>query len=391
LVSRELSFTDLFDRSRFGVNVWIGVAMLAATVFETVSWTVPSLLSGATNGLYGPAYYGISAVFAAFEAALFLALVHAVRRPGPLVLWWIVIVVARGVLWRAFFRLVPEAPWGHVALFDAGAVLRSVVYSASFMGALVLAVRAWKVTPKAFMIGGVATTIVPTLLLSRRVLISPAGFMWSSLLLLVVNGIVLGALLYAAVWYQMKRRGLHFAVATDASATAALGAALDASAGAPRRAGGSAATTPAGETTFYYICSGNQSLIKAFADLFAVAEQAGWGHAERARISLSDGALQAAREAAAKENVTFAGSQYLGESCEPVQRLDDLLGRLQSEHADAVHVLAAQVMDTHAAWVHEVYTTLLKEAAGQGILPFRMYATKRAEAGRALARLLTSA
>lgn len=371
--ARAVAFTDLFDRARFGLNLWIGVAIVALTVFENLLWLVPTMMGGVRVPFVGPAYFTIVMAFAVLEAVLFVWLVHAVRRPVPLVAWWAVIAVLRGVLWRGAFRLLPDAPWAQAPLLDAMALVRSIVFGAAFMGSLILAVRRWGVTLRAFLIGGVAASLVPALLVSWRAFVTPAGFRWEPLLMDTVNGLLLGGLLYAAIVYHLKRRGVSLA---------------------NLRGGHTSSTTAAaspGGTTFYYICSGNASLIRTFAEVFKMAEQAGWGHAEQAQLSLGDGTLQAARRAASETNLAFDGDQYLGTTRVSVQRMDDLLDRLQAEGSEPLHVLAAQVVDAHASWVHTAYNAILEDAGKQGILPFRMYATKSVFAGRALAGLLREA
>ena len=143
----------------------------------------------------------------------------------------------------------------------------------------------------------------------------------------------------------------------------------------------------ANPSSSYFVCSGNESLIKAYDTLFRVAELAGWGRVGRYRLNLFGGPLSSARETAQAQGTRFAGEEFLGTKHEPVERMEDLLGKLSVGAQGVMHIAFAEVSDAHADWVHKVYNELLGEAARQGILPFRMYVTKDQEASQAVLKL----
>lgn len=366
---RSLPFTGLFDIPRFGLNRSIGVALLLTYVFAEFSWMIPVLARGDPVGFNPAGYYLLTFGFDVLEAAVFVAAVHTLRRPLPLVAAWSGFALVRGVLWRAIFTTFPILPGGRlgVGIFEPALLLRAVVYGAVFMTALILAVRTWKVTLKAFLAGGVAALLVPTLLMSWSRLRQPGGFEWASLLMLVANGLVMGGLLYAGLLRHYRRRGIE-AVEDTVRAAAATGRA----------------------STFYYVCCHNRSLINAFAEIFSVVTAVGWGRSRQYRLSLTDGRVDAARQLARERNQAFDGAQYLGTEREGVARMDDLLGRLQAAGDREMHVLFAEMTDARASWVHEAYNTLLADAMKQGILPFRMYSTKNADADAVLQGLFSA-
>ncbi|MDP1890840.1 MAG: hypothetical protein Q8K55_08085 [Gemmatimonadaceae bacterium] len=361
-VSRNLPFAALFDIPRFGLNVTVGLGLVLASVIAEFSWVIPALARGSSIGFNPMGYYLVNFSLHVLEAALFVAVVHRVHRTAPLVALWSGLTLVRGVLWRAVFTLFPVLPGGRLGMgiFEPALLLRSLVYGALFMLALILAVRTWKVTLKAFLAGGVAATLLPTVLVSWSMFRSPGGFPWTTVVLIVANGLVMGGLLYAGLLRHYHVRGI--VLSTDRSFL----------------------------STYYYICSTNRSLIHAFAEIFSVAAAAGWGSARPCRLSLSDGRVAAARQLASAQNQPFEGTQFIGEDRVRVARMDDLLDRLQAGGDSELHVLFAEMTDAHAAWVHEAYNTLLQDAATQGILPFRMYATKSPAANRVLQGLLTS-
>lgn len=359
-VSRDLSFAELFDIPRFGLNVTVGFALVLASVIAEFSWVIPALARGENIGFNPIGYYLINFSLRVFEAALFVAVVHTVHRTAPLVALWSGLTLVRGVLWRSAFTLFPVLPGGRLGMgiFEPALLLRSLAYGALFMLALILAVRTWRVTLKAFLVGGVAALLVPTALVNWSMFRSPGGFPWSTVVLIVANGLVMGGLLYAGLLRHYRQRGVT--LSTDRSLL----------------------------TTFYYVCSTNRSLIHAFAEIFGVAAAAGWGRARPCTLSLSDGRANAARQLASAHNQAFDGKQYLGTDWVRVDRMDDLLDRLQAGGDRETHVLCAEIADAHAAWVHEAYNTLLIDAVKQGILPFRMYTTKNPAADAVLQGLL---
>lgn len=146
--------------------------------------------------------------------------------------------------------------------------------------------------------------------------------------------------------------------------------------------------TAAKPVSFYFVCSGNESLIVAYDNLFRVAEQAGWGRVGRYRLNLFDGPLSSARETAQAQSTQFAGEEFLGKKHEHVDQMEELLGKLGASAHGVLHVAFAEVSDAHAEWVHQVYNELLGEAVRQGILPFRMYVTRDPEASQAVLTLL---
>lgn len=140
---------------------------------------------------------------------------------------------------------------------------------------------------------------------------------------------------------------------------------------------------PAQELTYCFICSGNPSLIKACHGVFRLGAPAYGGSA--AYYCADESALSARQADASTASLLFAGQESMGEQVNEVANVADVLAKLRAGSArGAIFISFATVGPTGQKWMREVYTTLLGEAVGQGILPFRMYTTASKDAAQFL-------
>ena len=130
---------------------------------------------------------------------------------------------------------------------------------------------------------------------------------------------------------------------------------------------------PAQELSYYFICSGNPSLIRAYHDLFRIGAPAYGGSA--ASYSAESSRLRARQAEAASASLSFAGQEFLGAKAENVANVSDLLLKMSVGAYGGLHISFVTVGPKGREWVPTVYNTLLGEAVRQGILPFRMYVT----------------
>jgi len=139
---------------------------------------------------------------------------------------------------------------------------------------------------------------------------------------------------------------------------------------------------PAPELFYYFICTGNQSLIKAYHDLFRIGAPAYGGSAGYYRADKSGLSARQADPSAA--SLLFAGQRSMGSRVEEAPNISDVLAELSVSAHGSVFISFVTVGPTGQEWVRKVYTTLLGEAVGQGILPFSMYTTASKDAARFL-------
>jgi hypothetical protein len=135
-------------------------------------------------------------------------------------------------------------------------------------------------------------------------------------------------------------------------------------------------------STFFFICSGNPSLIAAFHGLLEAGAPAYEG--ETGEYSATVDRLQERLEEAKQNATPFEGHSYLGSEEKALHEMSDVLEGLRFEASQEVHVAYVSVNSAGVSWVHEVYDALLKDAMGQGILPFHMYVTEDADAAKVL-------
>ncbi len=138
---------------------------------------------------------------------------------------------------------------------------------------------------------------------------------------------------------------------------------------------------PAQELSYYFICSNNHSLIKAYHDIFRVGSPAYGGSAAYYRADKNQ--LISKQADATAASLLFAGQRTMGSTVDEVATVADVLAKLNVGYGD-LFISFVNVGPTGCKWVQEVYATLLSEAVGQGILPFPMYTTANKDAAQFL-------
>lgn len=131
--------------------------------------------------------------------------------------------------------------------------------------------------------------------------------------------------------------------------------------------------TPNTAKSYFFICSGNPSLISSHYELFRVGALAYKGVAGLYSASIS--AVNAREKEAGKTSLPFAGHSYLGSKAEPMAHVHEVLQRLGVSANTEIHVAFVSVDQTGVSWVQKVYAELLGQAVSQGILPYRMFVT----------------
>lgn len=139
---------------------------------------------------------------------------------------------------------------------------------------------------------------------------------------------------------------------------------------------------PAAEPSYHFICSGNQSLIKAYHDLFRVGAPAYGGSAAYYRADASHLGDRKADPAAA--SLLFAGQRSMGSEVGEVATVVQALAEMSASGYGGVFISFVTVGPTGRDWVKKVYSELLGQAVGQGILPFSMYTTASKDAAQFL-------
>ena len=140
---------------------------------------------------------------------------------------------------------------------------------------------------------------------------------------------------------------------------------------------------PAQDKTYYFICSGNQSLIRAFHDLFRVGAPAYGGSAS---LYSADPSRLSARQAdPAAASLPFAGQETMGATVQEIATVADVLTKVRFQGFGGIYISHVAVGPNGRNWVQDVYTKLLGEAVRQGILPFTMYTTSSKHAAEFLA------
>jgi len=141
-------------------------------------------------------------------------------------------------------------------------------------------------------------------------------------------------------------------------------------------------TRQSSEQSFFFVCSGNASLIDAYDGLFKVVALSHIGAA--GHYYASKHSLDVRREEASKASLPFVGQCYMGAESTPVSHMHEVLLTLSVAASRDIHIAFVSVDQTRVSWVQKVYRKLLSQAVSQGILPYRMYVTKDKDASQFL-------
>lgn len=140
---------------------------------------------------------------------------------------------------------------------------------------------------------------------------------------------------------------------------------------------------PSEDLSYFFVCSGNASLIEAFHSLYKIGAPVYGGSAALYRADENE--LSSRQAEASSASLLFAGRSFMGAKAEAVANVAGVLAavRIESTRGGAF-VSFVSVGPEGQDWAREVYTTLLNEAFGQGILPFFMYTTASKDAAQFL-------
>ena len=136
------------------------------------------------------------------------------------------------------------------------------------------------------------------------------------------------------------------------------------------------------EQSYFFICSGNASLVKAYCDLFQVGGRAYNG--ATGHYYANAGNLDVRQQEASKASLPFVGHSYMGSKSTPVSHMNKILQDIRVAARRETHIAFVSVDQTGVSWVHKVYDQLLSQAISQGILPYEMYVTKDKDAAQFL-------
>ncbi|HLO15513.1 MAG TPA: hypothetical protein VK206_11835 [Anaerolineales bacterium] len=141
-------------------------------------------------------------------------------------------------------------------------------------------------------------------------------------------------------------------------------------------------TKRSSEQSYFFICSGNASLIGAYNGLFKVGALA--YHGTAGHYYASTGSLDTRQQEASKTSLPFAGQSYMGAKSTPVSQTQEVLLSIRVAASRESHIAFVSVDQTGVSWVHKVYNELLNQAVSQGILPFEMFVTNNENAAQFL-------
>ena len=136
---------------------------------------------------------------------------------------------------------------------------------------------------------------------------------------------------------------------------------------------------------YFFVCSGNKSIISSLYDLIRTnVPGVSVGQFEADVSSLQDKSLQL-------QDTSFGGKQFLGMGKEvgESQSIGAILAAMTAHASQDVHIFYTKLDGEMIVRMHMIYGELLKQAIGQGILPFPMFTTRDFKADQTIMDSLT--
>lgn len=143
------------------------------------------------------------------------------------------------------------------------------------------------------------------------------------------------------------------------------------------------------DRSYFFICSGNPSLVQACAGVLAAGAPNHDGQV--GLYSATDERLQERAEEARQAAIPFDGQRHLGSAEDAMANVSDVLKALETDSIGDLHVAFIVVNASGAPWVREVHAAIDEDRASQGILTtFPVYVTEDAEAAKFVVESLTA-
>ncbi|MCU0646117.1 MAG: hypothetical protein MUC94_17900, partial [bacterium] len=194
------SYPRLFDRDRYGLNTYVGIGYLAASILAIFAWRIVYGIIGQQSHFSPPLdYYIIIFAFNILEAALLLFLSHSISKEWALPVFFGLGMIVIGIGQSAVFSTIKIENMNFAAPFDLSSLIFNFIWAFFFMGGLVLIVKLWGPHLWSFILGLMLTFCVREIVMQLYYVTRGSSFFFGSLLSPAVSGLIFGGLIFAGL------------------------------------------------------------------------------------------------------------------------------------------------------------------------------------------------
>ncbi len=202
------SYSSLFNRERYGLNIYVGIGYLVASILAIFAWRIVYGIMGQQSHFNPPLdYYIIIFAFNILEAALLLFLSHSIDKEWALPVFFGLGMIVIGIGQSAVFSTIKIENMNFAAPFDLSNLIFNFIWAFFFMGGLVLLVKLWGPHLWSFILGLMLTFCVREIVMQLYYVTRGSSFFFGSLISPVVSGLIFGGLIFAGLALHLQQKG----------------------------------------------------------------------------------------------------------------------------------------------------------------------------------------
>jgi hypothetical protein len=199
-------FSSLFDRNRFGMNIYAGLGYFVASVLSLFTWRIVNFIIHEHSVTLPIEFYLIAIVFTILESAMFLFLCHGIKRDWILTIFFSLGMVALGILQTILLSaVVTSVHW--IPALEIKYLIKNFVQAVLLIGGLVAIAKLRLIQLWGFALGMMIASLCSAI--AGQITLIGSDFSVSGLLPSAINGIFLGLLVYAGLVLHLRKRGFQ--------------------------------------------------------------------------------------------------------------------------------------------------------------------------------------
>lgn len=202
-------YSDLFNIDSYGINFYIGLGLLFASIISLFTWRLFfSLVDGIPFRFFRLNTFLVIVIFLIIEVVIFLILSHNMESNWLMPFFFglsivLIHIVRYGVYNFIIFKnITTKPPLNLIAIFY------SFVWGFLFLTGLIIAVRFWETRLRSFILACMLSSFSVSLIFQVYYMTKPnSSFSWISLASSIINGVIYGALIYAGLSLHLRKKG----------------------------------------------------------------------------------------------------------------------------------------------------------------------------------------
>jgi tryptophan-rich sensory protein len=211
-------YPELFDRQRYGLNLYVGVGFLLASILAWFTWDFVALFLEKGRGFsFLPLKcYPVIFVLAVLETAIFLLLSYLIRNEWLLPLLFGLANVLLGIGRRAIFNAMQLENINFGEPFSPTGMAFSFIWTFLFMLGLVVAVRLWGPQLWSLTVGITLMLLIHATGVQIFYMLTREGLSFNFLNVTapILDGIVYSLLIYAGLCLHLAQKGFRLQQST---------------------------------------------------------------------------------------------------------------------------------------------------------------------------------